>query len=66
MPHDLAEQRALTASRYIVYRSLVSIVAQHVRPQSDDDDLEARRVLTVALNKLSQADGHQYRAQMGL
>ncbi|KAJ9665956.1 hypothetical protein H2201_003867 [Coniosporium apollinis] len=38
---------------YAVHRAVVAVVTHYYRPQSDDEELEARRSLTWALNQLA-------------
>ncbi|KAJ9647268.1 hypothetical protein H2199_002255 [Coniosporium tulheliwenetii] len=40
-------------SGYAVHRAVVAVVTHYYRPQSDDEELEARRSLTWALNQLA-------------
>jgi hypothetical protein len=40
-------------SSYTTYRATVQIVAHHYRPHAGIDELEARRSITYALNKLA-------------
>jgi hypothetical protein len=44
----------LTVTRYAAYRATVRIVARHYRPNQGGDELEARRELAQALNRLAQ------------
>lgn len=44
----------LVFCRYAVYRAVVAVVAHYYRPQYASEELDARRLLTWALNQLSQ------------
>src|ERR1051326_5335556 len=47
----------LTWARYTLYRAVMMVVTQYYRPNFDDQELEARRSLTWALNQLDSIDG---------
>lgn len=46
----------LTSSRYIVYHSVVAIVRQCFRPESNESEFGARRSLMTALQLLNTID----------
>jgi hypothetical protein len=46
----------LTSHRYVVYHSVVAIVRQCFRPESNESEFNARRSLTTALQFLRTID----------
>ena len=46
-------EKANNGASYTTYRATVQIVTHHYRPHAGIDELEARRSLTYALNKLA-------------
>jgi hypothetical protein len=43
----------ICATRYYVYRSVVALATHYYRPQQGNEEYEARRILTWALNQLA-------------
>lgn len=43
----------IRGTRYYVYRSVVALATHYYRPQQGNEEYEARRILTWALNQLA-------------
>lgn len=54
LPNTSADER-IRQYLYVLYHSLLAIVRQSYRPSEDNDEMEARRTLTIAIRQLSSA-----------